>query len=248
MEASRVEPFGFFTLEAALSGGVLSWELVRYVVGLPAALVAVGGWLSWRGMPVSGAVLVLIAGAALIVLARKHLPGIASRWSTRYYAQPLPAGANVWWEVTWRSTVVGFVASVALTPPTMVATSLQVAFSGGLLGALGTALVGVLFLANVAASVVASGWAMSRAVLRQLPLPAVGNTTTERPPIAPPVLPLDVAAPEARPAPVAPPTVTAQSPPSGGKHQCPKCGLYETERGSVIGWYCKVCGWREGRR
>jgi ribosomal protein L37AE/L43A len=33
-----------------------------------------------------------------------------------------------------------------------------------------------------------------------------------------------------------------------GKRQCPKCGLYETERGSVIGWYCKVCGWREGRR
>jgi hypothetical protein len=27
----------------------------------------------------------------------------------------------------------------------------------------------------------------------------------------------------------------------------PKCSLYETERGTVIGWYCKVCGWREGK-
>ena len=50
-------------------------------------------------------------------------------------------------------------------------------------------------------------------------------------------------APRAAPAPAAPPVVSAE-----GKRQCPKCGLYETERGSVIGWYCKVCGWREARR
>lgn len=29
--------------------------------------------------------------------------------------------------------------------------------------------------------------------------------------------------------------------------RCPKCGLSETELGAVIGWYCKVCGWRESR-
>jgi ribosomal protein L37AE/L43A len=29
--------------------------------------------------------------------------------------------------------------------------------------------------------------------------------------------------------------------------QCPRCGLQETERGSIIGWYCRVCGWREKR-
>jgi hypothetical protein len=52
------------------------------------------------------------------------------------------------------------------------------------------------------------------------------------------------AAPAARPAPPAPaprPTAAADRP------QCPKCSLYETERGTVIGWYCKVCGWREGK-
>jgi len=59
---------------------------------------------------------------------------------------------------------------------------------------------------------------------------------------APPVV--AAAAPAARSAPPAPaprPAVAADRP------QCPKCSLYETERGTVIGWYCKVCGWREGK-
>jgi hypothetical protein len=31
------------------------------------------------------------------------------------------------------------------------------------------------------------------------------------------------------------------------KVQCPKCKAFETERGSVIGLHCMVCGWRESR-
>jgi hypothetical protein len=73
-------------------------------------------------------------------------------------------------------------------------------------------------------------------------------------PIAMPATPAPVAvapaavAPAARPAPVAvagpaPARASAES-----KRQCPKCGLSETERGSVIGWYCTICGWRESRR
>ena len=51
------------------------------------------------------------------------------------------------------------------------------------------------------------------------------------------------AAPGATPPVPAPITASTE-----GKKQCPKCGLYETERGTVIGWYCKICGWREARR
>ena len=29
--------------------------------------------------------------------------------------------------------------------------------------------------------------------------------------------------------------------------RCPKCGSGDTERGVVIGWYCRVCGWRGPR-
>ena len=66
---------------------------------------------------------------------------------------------------------------------------------------------------------------------------------------------LAVAAPIAAPhtavasaaAPVAPaPAVATVS--HEGKRQCPKCSLYETELGKVIGWYCRICGWRESRR
>jgi hypothetical protein len=62
----------------------------------------------------------------------------------------------------------------------------------------------------------------------------------------------------AAPPPVAIPVATAPAEPAPqpargpaateGKRQCPKCSLYETERGSVIGWYCTICGWRETRR
>ena len=52
--------------------------------------------------------------------------------------------------------------------------------------------------------------------------------------------PIAVPQPAARPAPV----VAAVE----GKRQCPKCSLYETELGKVIGWYCRICGWRESRR
>lgn len=43
------------------------------------------------------------------------------------------------------------------------------------------------------------------------------------------------------------PTRPASDGTAGERKQCPKCGLSETERGSVIGWYCTVCGWRESR-
>lgn len=33
----------------------------------------------------------------------------------------------------------------------------------------------------------------------------------------------------------------------GQTRQCPKCGQSDTELGSIIGWYCRICGWRESR-
>ena len=45
-----------------------------------------------------------------------------------------------------------------------------------------------------------------------------------------------------------PATAAVASASHEGKRQCPKCSLYETELGKVIGWYCRICGWRESRR
>jgi hypothetical protein len=71
---------------------------------------------------------------------------------------------------------------------------------------------------------------------------------------APLTMPVTVAAPAPVAIPLAPaPAAAAPQPARGpaaveGKRQCPRCSLYETERGSVIGWYCTICGWRETRR
>jgi hypothetical protein len=80
---------------------------------------------------------------------------------------------------------------------------------------------------------------MSTMVARRL------NATSAPAPVA--VAAAAVAAPAvAGPAPAAArPVATAV--PAGERLQCPKCGLRETERGQVIGWHCKVCGWRERR-
>lgn len=58
-----------------------------------------------------------------------------------------------------------------------------------------------------------------------------------------------VATPVAAPSMAARPAAAAVATASHeGKRQCPKCSLYETELGTVIGWYCRICGWRESRR
>lgn len=59
---------------------------------------------------------------------------------------------------------------------------------------------------------------------------------------------LAVAEPIAAPPPVVHQAPTGAAAGTDGKRQCPKCSLYETEFGKVIGWYCRICGWRESRR
>lgn len=86
--------------------------------------------------------------------------------------------------------------------------------------------------------------------------------TAPRPAPVTPVTPMRTPPTPSAPAPVATPAATAPvmtprapapppPPPSGaapaGRRQCPKCSLYETEKGTVLGWYCKVCGWSETR-
>jgi hypothetical protein len=76
------------------------------------------------------------------------------------------------------------------------------------------------------------------------PEPVARSLADDTPAPAPVLAAAPALASAARPAAVA----TAPRPaPAGDRRQCPKCSLYETERGSIIGWYCKICGWREGK-
>jgi hypothetical protein len=249
---AAVEPFGFFTWDSFRAGWYLTWRLLVRVIPI-AILIGLAVAFLGRANSVTGFLLALgVLGA--VVWSIMLIPMLTSQWARECYGQALDGALAVWWGITWRSLGVSLVAAVIMAVPNVVALSLKTAFPDSVLGLLGRLILALLNVANVVVTVLATGWAMSRVAASQLagvapiasPL-ALDEPADEAPPVA-----TRVVAPAPAPAPraVAPPT-TAPAPvraESSGKMQCPKCGLYETERGSVIGWYCKVCGWRERRR
>jgi len=247
-----VEPVGFFTLDALRAGWYLIWrQLVRIV---PVAVVAglVGGALTALGMPAVGVIVITLGVAAACIWGLVLVPRLTSRWAETRYRYPLTGHLGVWWGVTWRVVVASLVAAVIFAPPNFVALSLSSAYANSALGMLGHLLTALLGVANSIVTVMATGWAMSRVTAAQLSWLPVAPGSLDAAPVVSQPLPV-APTPTASSAPVAvsqPVALPVSAPASGadGKRQCPKCGLYETERGSVIGWYCTICGWREGRR
>ena len=231
----RIEPLGFFTLEALKAGWYLAWRVtlgtaVGWVVPIP-----LGIYLVWQGMPVPGAALILLGVAATVALWVVFTNRFASRWAERHWGRPLARG--VWWAITWRVFVVGLVAGVVAAPIGMLGSSLQSAYEGSVRGGLGTLLQLLLSVLNVVVSVLAYGWALSRVVASRLG----GFESSAASPVS---------VPRAAPAPAMSAVAVGAAASSAAVtgRPCPKCGLAETERGQVIGWYCRVCGWRESRR
>jgi hypothetical protein len=252
MITATSEPFGFFTLDSARAGWYVLWRVFVRVFAAVAALGIVAAVLI-PFLGIAGIVLVALPALGLLYWSFRLLPRIASQWAQEHYGRPLERWLWVWWSISWRTWVAAMVAAMILAVPNVVAVSFQTAYKGSALGALGSLVVGLLSLVNFAVSIVAQGWALSRVAHRELggvdPLtPMWTPSPLEATPVAaaPPAV---EHAPAPRPVtrPVAAPSAPAVTR-ADGKRQCPKCGLYETERGSVIGWYCKVCGWREARR
>ena len=271
-----VEPFGFFTRDAFRAGWYLVWRQLIRIVPLAVGALLIGSALGGLGMGIFGVVVGGLGLCAASIWGALLIPRLASQWAVAHYGYPLTGQARVWWAIVWRVTVVSFIAAVILTPPNFVALSLSTAYNGAVLGGFGKLLTAVLGLANFAVAVLSTGWAMSRVTALQLsglpvallplapapivteptPLTSPAEAVSFETPVAVAVsAPLTIAAPVASPAPAAIPLAPAPAPPPArgpaaveGKRQCPKCGLYETERGSVIGWYCTICGWRETRR
>jgi hypothetical protein len=246
MTAAALEPFGFFSSDSLRAGWYLTWRLflrllpALIVVGLVAAgLTAVAGGL--------GAVVAGVLAVAALVWSVTLLPRITSQWAEQRYGRPLERWVSVWWGITWRTFVVAMVAAVILAVPNVVAVSLQTAYRDSALGMLGGLVVVVLSIGNFLVSVYATGWAMSRVAVAQL-----GGVE----PLAPTWSPVEAPGPAVATGAAAAPAAMLGAPAGAavatvaveGKRQCPKCGLHETERGSVIGWYCRICGWRESRR
>jgi hypothetical protein len=251
---AAVEPFGFFTWDSLRAGWYLTWRLLLRVSPI---LVIGGVALAVFGLksPIAGFLFslgVLVAAVWSIAL----VPKLTSQWAQERYGQALEGGLAVWWGITWRSMVVSLVAAAIMAVPSVVAVSLRTAYPSSALGLVGSLLAWLLNLVNIAVTVLATGWAMSRVAASQvvgvepvpasLPPPMARAVDEARAAVEAAPAPSSASRPAPRAAPASVPAATAVS--AGGKMQCPKCGLYETERGSVIGWYCKVCGWRESRR
>lgn len=276
-DSLTVEPFGIFTREALQAGWYLAWRQLIRVVPLAAGAILAGAGLGRAGLAVVGMLVLGLGLCAAGIWAALLIPRLASQWAVVTYGYPLTGAVRVWWAITWRTSVAALVVSVILTPPQFVALSLSTSFPGSALGHFGKLLSLLLNVASFVVTLFAMGWAMSRVTSTQLsglPLTSVAfppsGPSGELVAVAVDA-PVAVAAPpRTRPAPavasvasaVTPAPATSSrsdapaavlSPPrtlagAEGKRQCPKCGLYETERGSVIGWYCTICGWRETRR
>jgi hypothetical protein len=274
-DANTIEPFGFFTLDALKAGWYLVWRLlVRLAIG-GVVLGVLFGLLGALGLTGPAMIVLGLGIAALVVWSIVLIPQITIQWAEQWYGATLTGRVRIWWGVSWRAFVASLVAAVVLTPPNFVAMSLSAASKDSALGLLGGALTILLGLVNVVVSILADGWAMSKVAVGQIasgtavvaalpgsaepivpashladPEPMATEPVAVAAPVAP-VVPPPTPAPAVMAAPVAPPApapVAASRPAAvTDKRQCPKCSLYETERGTVIGWYCKVCGWREGR-
>jgi len=270
-----VEPFGFFSRDALRAGWYLVWRQLIRVVPVAVGAVLIGGALGGLGMGVLGAVVGGLGLCAASIWGALLIPRLASQWAVAHYGYPLTGQARVWWAIVWRVTVVAFIAELILTPPIFVAISFKGSVLG-VLGTLLTVVLGlanfaVAVLATGWATSRVTAMQLSGLPVALLPLepaPIVSEPTPLTSPAetvsfeapvavaapAPLTMPVAVAAPAPVAIPVAPPPAEpAPQPARGpaateGKRQCPKCGLYETERGSVIGWYCTICGWRETRR
>jgi hypothetical protein len=213
------------------AGWYLSWRIFVRIVGMVLVLSIAAPLLAIM-LGKLGAAIVIIGGLAVLAWAFTVVPRVASQWAQERYGRPLDRWLYVWWGITWRSVVVSIVAGALLSIPGGLASALVVAYKTSPRGVLGGLVILVLWVVSALVSLVGQGWALTTVTLNELGMEATAPA---------PAGVAAASAPAASPAPAAPASVA-------DKRQCPKCGLYETERGTVIGWYCRVCGWREARR
>ena len=275
MRTPVIAPFGFFTYDAFRAGWYFLWRMCVYtlpafVVLLIGAVMMIVPFISAGISPVEsirpdvmaeitasgsflgGAVLVVLGLLGAFIASIPLTSKIARSWAQRTWGRTFVEG--VWWALMVRVIGVNILSSIVGKGVNVAIEALTSDAAG-----LGSNLVGlflslVVLTLNVVVSLLSYGWAMSHAVVKKLG--GVGVATTVVAGLnprgyTPAAAPQYTTAP--RPAPVSPmPDAPMPSPPPSaagpaGRRQCPKCSLYETERGTVLGWYCKVCGWSESR-
>jgi hypothetical protein len=248
-DADTIEPLGFFTADALRAGWYLTWRQLIRIVPAGVVVVLVGALLGWIGAPVLTPIVTAVGLLGVTIWAMVLMPRLTIQWAEQWYGVTLTGPVRIWWGVAWRVFVASLVAAVIVTPPQFVATSLSASFPGTALGMLGGLLTALLALANAGVSLLATGWAMSKVSVAQISGLTAGIGLEADATLGVHAREPEALAVSARPVAVAAAPRLASRPAAiaADRPQCPKCGLHETERGAVIGWYCRICGWREGR-
>ncbi|MGH7355926.1 MAG: hypothetical protein ACRELS_15275 [Candidatus Rokuibacteriota bacterium] len=221
---------------------------------------------------VIGSILLALSSLGGFIASIPLTTKIARKWALRTWNRTFERG--VWWSIFWRVFLTLLLAAIILMGALVVVgvvSATGATLVGGLLNLSLNCLLLVVLLFSYGWSmsrVVASrigGVAAGVATTVVAGLNPLGYTPTAgpqytAPPRPAPVTPMPTAPMSGAPRPVVTSTVMTPRapmpppPPSSsggvapaGRRQCPKCGLYETEKGTVLGWYCKVCGWSESR-
>jgi hypothetical protein len=262
MAIARVEPLDFFTMDSLKAGWYLTWRLgvwlapifaIAMVAGAAVVVTKGGGREGIAGSAPLIALIVFLWWLVTLIASVALTNKIARQWSAKRYGHAPAEG--VWWGITWRAALVGIAMGVGISV-------VQFLFSGTF-SLIAHTVSFVLGIAQVVLVLQSYGWAMSIMVAKRLEgfePDVMGESDDTASLSADPVDPMAPA--EAAPVtnvpiePVARPSAPAEfraprpqaQPAPGGAVQCPKCGLYETELGTVIGRYCKICGWRESQR
>jgi hypothetical protein len=227
MRTSRdpAEPLSFFSHAALGAGWYFCWRMTVYTFPFWGGGLLVAGGLVYVGpelvplAAVAGALGLLGAFVASIPLTNR----IARGWALARLGRRLERG--VWWGIFWRVLLVSLVAGAVLGVAQFGAALYAATLPWSPTQLFVSMIPYAVLIANIVVTLRAYGWAMSTMVARRLGGTGVGPG----PGMA--AAPVRLAAPSA--------------PSAGGGIVCPKCGGREIETGTVIGRYCRVCGWRE---
>lgn len=240
MDTSRatVTPISFFAHASLGAGWYIAWRLTVFTAPFWAVPAAIAGALLYYfpdrpELALVAAGLVLVGLIAAFIASIPITTRVASGWAVKRWGRPLTQG--VWWGIFWRVVVVSLVTSM-ITGAAQAGAAMYAAVKPWSPEVLFVTLVPyAVMLASLVVTLRSYGWAMSTMVAKRLSGPAALDPARDARAAAAP-------APGARAVPMPAAATPGEAP------QCPKCGLRETQRGQVIGWHCRVCGWRESRR
>jgi hypothetical protein len=257
----EIGPISFFSHASLGAGWYIAWRLAVFTAPFWAGPGAVAAALIYvfperPELALLAAALLVLGLIASFVTSVRLTTRIAAGWALRRWGRTFTQG--VWWGIFWRVAVVGFVTSI-ITGAVQAGAAVYAAVKPWSPEVLFVTMIPyAVMLVSLVVTLRSYGWAMSTMAARRVagtaaasppapgPAPAPALRAAPLPAPRPPVTAAPQAAiPTAMAAPPAASAAVATAP--DDRMQCPKCGLRETERGTVIGWHCKVCGWREGR-